>query len=400
MMNPFNNVNLGTNFRGRSSQPAGGFNNFINGGYGNGLVINNEVINGLTNGVRNVNLNGSPFNAPTQGTTIGNSASRFETNSANQFAPILPRHNQQQPNQCGISSTVGGGNNEFSFSALRNTTSNFNNISLADDDDDIMVINNILLQQIDNCQPPSHQKQVGEEVPVNFTSMLYQDEDPEPTLTPTSQVQLNPNPSVNGEVQLNPNPFVIGQVQLNPNPFVNAEVQLNPNPVVNDQDQLNPNSDANGQLELNPTPIVNSQVQLNLSSAFNDEAHLNPNLCANDLNSNPAVNSQLELNRTANGVGNPNLSSSPAVNGQLDETTANQVGNPDFFGSAYHMEDDAPDDEQSWSLEEQGGDQQMLNSEFNNIFQSDDYSSLFDQQLPTQEGDDDFLNALMAFGDY
>lgn len=164
MMNPFNNVNLGTNFRGRTSQAAGGFNNFINGGYNNGLVINNEVINGLTNEVRNVNLNGSTFNAPTQGTTIGNnvSSSRFETNSANQFAPILPRHNQQQLNQYGMSSTVGGGNNEFSFSALSNTTSNFNNISLADDDDDIMVINNILLQQLDNCQPPSHQVHIYE----------------------------------------------------------------------------------------------------------------------------------------------------------------------------------------------------------------------------------------------
>ncbi|PRQ60030.1 putative response regulator and transcription factor RR-A-type family [Rosa chinensis] len=171
LMSPFNNANLGPNLGGRTSQPAGGFSNIINGGC-NGLVINNEVVNGLTNGVRNVNLNGTTFNAPTLG-HIGNNASSslFETGSANPFAPILPRTSQQQQNASlllsphglqqnpyGMSSTFGGGNNDFSVTALmNNATRNINNISLANDDDDIMVINNLVLQQLDNCQPPSHQ---------------------------------------------------------------------------------------------------------------------------------------------------------------------------------------------------------------------------------------------------
>ncbi|KAL6127775.1 hypothetical protein ACLB2K_071138 [Fragaria x ananassa] len=430
LMSPMNNANRGPSFGGITSQPARGFDNIINGGY-NGLAINNEVVNGITNGVRNVSLNGSNCNAPTLGNIGSNvSSSRFETSTANPIAPIFPRNIQQQqnaslllspnglqPNQYGMSSTSGCGNNDFSFSSLTNNSTRNFNISLANDDDDMMVINNLVLQQLENCQPPSHQKQGGEEVPINLTSMLYQDKVPAPISTIDAQVQMNTNHAAYGLVQQTPNHVANSQVQLNPNPsgngevhqlniansFANDRVQLTPNPFVKGQDQQNSNLNPISQFELNPSPTPTVHSQLKLNSAVNDEAQLDPIRFLNILNSNPVADRQLDLNPTANQVENPNLSCSSASNSQLGELnpTANQSGNPDFFGlGSYHKEDNAADDEQSWSPEEQGYNQQMLNSEFTSMFQSDDYSSLLDQQFASQDGDDDFLNALIGFGDY
>ncbi|XP_008234295.1 PREDICTED: uncharacterized protein LOC103333256 [Prunus mume] len=78
---------------------------------------------------------------------------------------------------------------------------------------------------------------------------------------------------------------------------------------------------------------------------------------------------------------------------EVPDPSADQVPNLD----SYHVEDNAAN-EQSWNQQQQqeGGDQQVVNPEFDgNVFDSEDYSILFDPEHPFQDCDDDFLNAIL-----
>ncbi|XP_070681927.1 two-component response regulator ARR2-like [Malus domestica] len=207
IQNNFINQQLIGNFSGTHpncrSEILGKLNN-LNGTGGlssNGFNFNNDTINALTNGVRNVSLSGTTAPMATLGGSLSSSSSAgFETStttsSANQFSKVFNKNKEDQQQNVSVLPPPAENNDNNSTTApiLVNKNSMSPEQELDKTLDDLM-ISNLFMDQQNNYQPSSSQQQGGDQdqLPPDFSSFLYPDEVPDATPN-----QMNPTAADQG----------------------------------------------------------------------------------------------------------------------------------------------------------------------------------------------------------
>ncbi|KAM2384463.1 hypothetical protein ACFXTH_041897 [Malus domestica] len=207
IQNNFINQQLIGNFSGTHpncrSEILGKLNN-LNGTGGlssNGFNFNNDTINALTNGVRNVSLSGTTAPMATLGGSLSSSSSAgFETStttsSAYQFSKVFNKNKEDQQQNVSVLPPPAENNDNNSTTApiLVNKNSMSPEQELDKTLDDLM-ISNLFMDQQNNYQPSSSQQQGGDQdqLPPDFSSFLYPDEVPDATPN-----QMNPTAADQG----------------------------------------------------------------------------------------------------------------------------------------------------------------------------------------------------------
>ncbi|XP_068329870.1 putative two-component response regulator ARR21 [Pyrus communis] len=207
IQNNFTNQQLIGNFSGTHpncrSEILGKLNNLNGTGRlsSNGFNFNNEIINGLTNGVRNVSLSGTTAPMATLGGSSSSSSSAgFETStttsSAYQFLKVFNKNKEDQQQNVSVLPPPAENNDNNSTTAP--TLVNKNSMSPEQELDktlDDLMISNLFMDQHNNYQPSSSQQKGGDQdqLPPDFSSFLYPVEVPDATPN-----QMNPSAADQG----------------------------------------------------------------------------------------------------------------------------------------------------------------------------------------------------------
>ncbi|XP_048421837.1 dr1-associated corepressor homolog [Pyrus x bretschneideri] len=207
IQNNFTNQQLIGNFSGTHpncrSEILGKLNN-LNGTGGlssNGFNFNNEIINGLTNGVRNVSLSGTTAPMATLGGSSSSSSSAgFETStttsSAYQFLKVFNKNKEDQQQNVSVLPPPAENNDNNITTAP--TLVNKNRVAPEQELDktlDDLMISNLFMDEHNNYQPSSSQQKGGDQdqLPPDFSSFLYPVEVPDATPN-----QMNPSAADQG----------------------------------------------------------------------------------------------------------------------------------------------------------------------------------------------------------